>query len=222
MTLFTCFSKLPAELQLMIWVSALPGPRMIAIAPTSEMRFGRHWSYNGITCESDEDSETLVALYHTCKDSHDIVKKAGYKLCFASRLKGPAMFFRGETDAIHFSLIDAFYFFTSPDLADVVQDDELQTIKYIAMPCPSKEPAAATMPLKFGNMYYAFKSFPGLRIMVLNTKESFSQEEVRLLLEDFRAHYLVFGHHLFGGRRGTYDPRLLDRDVKIKIVHTAR
>jgi hypothetical protein len=86
---FTCFPDLPAEIQLKIWLSALPGPRIICFKARL---------LSGTAHVSTPEQSTLNTLYFTCKESYNTVKKH-YK-CH-SQLGFP-IWFDNDIDTVQF------------------------------------------------------------------------------------------------------------------------
>lgn len=145
------------------------------------------------------ESTTLDSLYQTCKDSHDTVKRARYRLCFGSRLKGRSILFSTQTDILHFYEPQAFRLFIHrSSLSHLSQDTELHNIKSIALPCPDKRPSTfSTLKIKFIAMYRALQSFPGMKTIVLFSKDTFDEEDRRKFFQDFRGHYPILGPNYF-------------------------
>lgn len=96
---FTIFPELPLELRLLIWKSALPGPRVVEI-------FDTEWDIFAPAIAKSSMSP-LLPLLRTCRDSHRVVCEEYRKIYADSfRLRGmeaeSAFYVNHETDAIFF------------------------------------------------------------------------------------------------------------------------
>jgi hypothetical protein len=142
---------LPAELRLDIWEFALLGPRVINIvnhyASDATRRLMNH-TFEGNVSRSEgfslrtnrsaytTDTEVLDALYGTCKDSHNIVKKY-YGRYFAGLLVRRLPWINPSIDLLHFTgRLEAIEFFEAKEEANREDLQQLSNFKHLAMPIP--------------------------------------------------------------------------------------
>lgn len=190
-------------------------PRVRTMEPKRE----ESCSYPYVMHRLDIKAITIKSLRLTCRDSRNMVKEAGYGLFFRERLRGGAILFNPTIDYLYFFDSNAINIFNNRCISgQYLVDNELKKVKHVVLPCPPKvlAPSPFRFRFEFSEMYYAFKIFPRMCCLCLRSEESFTQEERKTFLNNFRTHYPILGSVLF--HQG-YDPHLLDRRVGIRIIN---
>jgi len=134
-TTFTCFPKLPMELQLQIWESADQDPMAVKIIEANHRVVKR--------CDGEDFEREVVrlqakAIYtippmlHACRTAR-AVALPGYELCFEEYLGHP-VYFRYGLDELHFEEPNALCsFLKTPWFADLqVKSTELSRIRWLS------------------------------------------------------------------------------------------
>jgi hypothetical protein len=95
---FTCFPRLPLELQRMVWGFALPAPRTITIISTDfTIRDAKGWTVRKYCVAHNAPS--VPSLLHACQESRKVALKT-YHLTFRPQLRGNPIYFDFQSDTL--------------------------------------------------------------------------------------------------------------------------
>ncbi|CZR51232.1 uncharacterized protein PAC_01107 [Phialocephala subalpina] len=214
---FTRFPELPAELRLHIWEAALPSRITTIVGTSYEQLADGSINYDNIGIQSNLNNVTLNAMYRACKDAHDTVKRAGYKLCFRERLGGRAIPFNKDTDVLDFSQPEALQLFRNRGSMNPWEDFELEQVKHLASPCPFVRVNKWDIEMAQSEsdmIDLIFTDFTRMKSLMLLSHESFNKRETCQLLAHCR------GKVYF--EQAYYRHRVLNPKIKIEIVDAAR
>ncbi|KAE8441338.1 hypothetical protein EG329_005487 [Mollisiaceae sp. DMI_Dod_QoI] len=222
---FTSFLKLPLELRQKIWVSALPGRRVITIfyttdsyAPPEPITQTSHTSplhSNGLVAHA-WDTDELHSLYFTCTESRNMLQEyyAGY---FRDRFEGRPVWFEVSIGSLYLPAYYSMYFLQVSETPSTASD--LCTVRKLALQAPvsSARNGECIFSPSIAESHYLVLSFlVAVRevTFVSRYEEEFSDKFVTQFLEIFRANYRVVGEELL---ENDYDEKLLDK-LDFKMV----
>lgn len=213
---FTCFPNLPPELRLHIWELALPGPRVLKLINIGDHTRPRSFSIRVHTQGTDTD--TTKALYRTCKDSHDVVKKK-YEFPLAKHLTGGPLPMNPSVDILYFDDRGGIGRFLETGVNKLNGAHEFRNFKILAVPIPMKPLRAPRLPLapsSWCDCIYKLIVLCSLQTLIFTfpADEKWTPELVNTLFRHFRHLYQTRGPALF---EDNFNARLLD-GVELKIM----
>jgi hypothetical protein len=159
---FPLFPKLPAELRLMIWREARPGPRLVDV----KFRFEDKYSRFGSTPTHCTSRTPPPAMLGVCRESREEALKK-YSLCFAMDSGRAKIYFDLEVDNLFITCDDPMDLLASLHVAGGLAMPSFQGLRHLALAlCPGM------MDVDLRGIVYLIEHLQGLETFTLLPHEN--------------------------------------------------